>query len=86
MEEKFRFEFSINFDENHLAVIVYQSLYPEVQEHSFERSKIYLELKEKILVVKINARDLIAAKASINSILRWISATTESLMVITAVE
>ena len=86
MEEKFRFEFSINFDEKYLAVIVYQSLYPEVQEHSFERSKIYLELKEKIIVVKINARDLIAAKASINSILRWISATTESLMAITTIE
>ncbi len=74
MEGNLEFFFSILFTDENQAEIVYRSLSPEIRAHTFERSKIFLQLKPKKLIIKMAAKDLNAAKASINSLLKWISA------------
>ncbi|UCE12346.1 MAG: hypothetical protein JSV04_09100 [Candidatus Heimdallarchaeota archaeon] len=79
MRNKFEFDFSICFDSEDQAQIIYASLSPEIQEHRFERSSVSLTLNNQELLILITAQDTNAAKATISSILRWISATTEAL-------
>ena len=68
---------SIQFDSEHEAQIVIASLQPEIQEHDFDRSKMSISQKKGKITIYIAAQDLNAAKATINSVLRWISAATE---------
>ncbi|MFX0182971.1 MAG: KEOPS complex subunit Pcc1 [Candidatus Hodarchaeota archaeon] len=79
MDEKFEFVFSIHCDSTKNAQIIYLSLSPEVKDHRFERSKVSLKLKTKKIIFNVSAQDFNAAKASINSILRWISSISETL-------
>lgn len=79
MNEKFEFVFSIHFDSSEYAQIAYLSLSPEVKDHRFERSKVSLKLKTKKIIFNVSAQDFNAAKASISSILRWISSISETL-------
>lgn len=80
MRNKFEIEFYICFDSEDQAQIIYASLSPEIQEHRFERSSVTLTLNNLELIITIVAQDTNAAKATISSILRWISAATEALM------
>lgn len=79
MNNKFKVTFSINYDSETQARIIYKSLLPEVQKHLFERSKVSISIKEQEIEINITAQDTNAAKATISSVLRWISATTEAI-------
>lgn len=68
---------SIQFDSEHEAQIIIASLQPEIQEHDFDRSKVSISQNKGKIIIHIAAQDLNAAKATINSVLRWISTTTE---------
>ncbi|MFX0049817.1 MAG: KEOPS complex subunit Pcc1 [Candidatus Hermodarchaeota archaeon] len=79
MNEKFEINFTIHFNSAESAKITFLSLSPEVKDHRFERSKVSVKLKTKKIVFDVSAQDFNAAKASISSILRWISSISETL-------
>lgn len=79
MNPKFEFNFNIEYDSEDQAKIIYTSLTPEMQEQHFDRSKASIVLKAQKIEINIIAQDINAAKATISSILRWISSTTQSL-------
>ena len=76
MNSKLDIHFSIHFDSENESQIIFTSLLPEIQKHDFERSQVSIYLKKSKIKVKIHAQDLNAAKATINSVLRWISTTS----------
>ncbi|UCG04470.1 MAG: KEOPS complex Pcc1-like subunit [Candidatus Heimdallarchaeota archaeon] len=82
MSNKFEFQFYIRYDSEEEARIIFTSLMPEIQEQRFERSKATVELKAQKIEINIVAQDINAAKATINSILRWISSTTKALLIL----
>ncbi len=79
MNNKFEVDFSINYNSETQAQIIYKSLLPEIQKHRFERSKVSISIKKQEIEINITAQDITAAKASISSVLRWVSATTEAV-------
>ncbi len=76
MNKTLTVHFSIHFDSENESQIIFTSLLPEIQKHDFERSQVSIFLKKSKISVKIQAQDLNAAKATINSVLRWISTTS----------
>ena len=61
---------------------MHDSLLPEIVDHDFDRSEVTIELDKSFLIVNIESQDVSAAKANINSILRWISLVSESVQLI----
>ena len=82
MEPKIGLIVTVNFDSKEESKLVHDSLVPEIMDHDFDRSKISIELVESQIVVNIKSQDVTAAKANINSILRWISLVSESAQLI----
>ena len=80
MSTKLEFYFSIQYDSEDQAQIIFASLLPEIQEQRFERSKASIILKGQKIIINVTAQDINAAKATISSILRWISTTTKAVM------
>jgi tRNA threonylcarbamoyladenosine modification (KEOPS) complex Pcc1 subunit len=79
MSPKFKFNFYIQYDSEDQAKIIYTSLIPEMQERHFDRSEASIGLKAQEIEVNVIAQDINAAKATISSLLRWISSTTQTL-------
>ncbi|MHA2202249.1 MAG: KEOPS complex subunit Pcc1 [Candidatus Ranarchaeia archaeon] len=80
MISKFKFHLYVKYDTEDQASIIFTSLMPEIQEQRFERSKASIELKDQKIEICIIAQDINAAKATVSSILRWISSTTKALL------
>ncbi len=80
MINKFKFHLYVKYDTEDQAGIIFTSLIPEIQEQRFERSKASIELKAQKIEICIIAQDINAAKATVSSILRWISSTTKALL------
>ncbi|MFX1285164.1 MAG: KEOPS complex subunit Pcc1 [Promethearchaeota archaeon] len=80
MSTKLEIHFSIQYDCEDQAQIIFTSLSPEIQEQRFERSKASIKLKGQKIVINITAQDINAAKATISSVLRWISTTSKAVM------
>ncbi len=81
MDYKLEFFFSLNFDSEEIANLIYQSIFPEIQSQRYDRSRVSLLKKKQKIVVIIRAQDISAANASISSILRWISTITETIRI-----
>ena len=79
MSNKFELNIHIQYDSEEQAEIIFASLVPEMQEQHFDRSKAYIVLKAQKIEISISAQDINAAKATISSVLRWISSTTKAL-------
>lgn len=58
---------------------IYESLILESNYDPNERAKTDFEIKNKILVVNISAKDSISARATSNSVLKWINLSTQLL-------
>ncbi len=71
--------FIVKFETSDLAKIVYDSILPEVNDHRFERSKMFIKLNSANIKFNITSRDISAAKANINTIFRWIGVISESI-------
>lgn len=80
MRNKLEVYFYVQYDSEDQARIIFTSLIPEIQEQRFERSKAFIELKAQKIEICIIAQDINAAKATISSVLRWISSTTKALL------
>ncbi|MHA1972352.1 MAG: KEOPS complex subunit Pcc1 [Candidatus Hodarchaeales archaeon] len=77
MPKGLQFIFSFHYMSREAAKIVYNSLLPETILENFDRSCVSLTLRDNKLVLKIDAKDITAAKASIHSTFRWISASSD---------
>ena len=80
MPNKYEFCFLVQYESDKEAEIIFASLIPEIQEQRFDRSKVSIELKAQKIKISVIAQDTNAAKATVSSILRWISSTTKALL------
>jgi tRNA threonylcarbamoyladenosine modification (KEOPS) complex Pcc1 subunit len=60
-----------------LADILEDSLLPEVERPSSERSKVYVEAVDGRLVIRVESSDVVALRAALNSYLYWVSAVLD---------
>lgn len=74
-------EFEIECDTNRQAHILYKSLEPEISYNPNDRSKTTMRLDDNKIIITINARDVTALRASINSYIRWIKLSVEILKI-----
>jgi len=58
------------------ARVVYESLLPELGE-DYQRTKTTLKLNENLLILKVEANDIVSMRAALNGWLRLIKITTE---------
>ena len=52
--------------------IVFKALLPEVRKTPTVRSRVFLEKDDTFLILKIEATDTVALRATVNAYLRWI--------------
>jgi tRNA threonylcarbamoyladenosine modification (KEOPS) complex Pcc1 subunit len=64
--------FVFNFDTSEEAKIIAESLNPEIK-HKIPKTNIDITLRENILSIVIEAKDLSSLRAACNSYLRWIN-------------
>lgn len=82
MKPKICFNIIVSFDSEDESKLVHDSLVPEIMDHDFDRSQVFIELNKSRVIVNIESQDVSAAKANINSIMRWISLISESTQLI----
>jgi tRNA threonylcarbamoyladenosine modification (KEOPS) complex Pcc1 subunit len=64
--------FILDFDTISDAKVVFDSLNPEIK-HKIPKTKIQVNLEEKVLKFEIIADDISSLRAASNSYLRWIN-------------
>lgn len=62
-----------------LLYVIEGSLLPEVKQPTSERSKVKVNVKEGRLVISVEASDVVALRAAINSYLRWVVAILDAI-------
>ena len=82
MEPKICLITTVSFDSKEESKLVHDSLIPEILDHDFDRSQVSIELDGSQIIINIKSQDIPAAKANINSIMRWISLVSESIQLI----
>ena len=63
--------------------IIYESLFPELME-DYQRTKTNLELKDNILLLNVEANDIVSMRAALNGWLRLIKISCEMNSIITS--
>jgi tRNA threonylcarbamoyladenosine modification (KEOPS) complex Pcc1 subunit len=53
--------------------IIIKSLKPELESNISDRSKVLIEASERGLILKVEAKDITALRAAVNSYLYWIN-------------
>ena len=53
--------------------IIIESLRPELESNISDRSKVLIEASERGLILKVEAEDITALRAAVNSYLYWIN-------------
>ena len=71
------------FDLGSKTRIIYESLLPELGE-DYQRTKTALELRNEILVLSVEANDLISMRAALNGWLRLIKISSEMSSIMTS--
>lgn len=72
----------LNFPSKKHLEILLKALEPEVKKPATTRSKASIEEKENFLVLKIEAKDTVALRATLNAFLRWINSVANVLEVL----
>ncbi len=72
----------LKFPSHRHLEIIFKALLPEVREPPTMRSRAFLEKENKFLILKIEARDTTALRATVNAYLRWINSITNVLEVL----
>lgn len=65
----------------HLEIIS-EALEPEVRKSLTMRSRAILEKENDVLILKIEATDTVALRATVNAYLRWISTVYDCLLML----
>ena len=82
MEPKITLIIVVNFNSEEVSKLVHDSLVPEFMDHDFDRSQVSIEQDEFQIKINIKSQDISAARANINSIMRWVSLVTKSVQLI----
>ncbi len=68
-----------NFKDSETTKRIYESLILESSYDPNERAKTTIEFEENTLIVNINAKDSVSARAASNSFLKWINLSEQLL-------
>ena len=82
MDNKIHLSTSVRFRSHDEAIIIFESIYPEIEDHKFDRSRISMDIETDTIVITITSNDIPAAKANFNAIMRWISVVSEAIQLI----
>ena len=69
----------IPLESNEVATILYQALLPETESIPSDRASSKVSVKNSTLLVEVEANDLTALRASLNSFSAWIAACIATL-------
>ncbi|MDH5459567.1 MAG: KEOPS complex subunit Pcc1 [Candidatus Bathyarchaeota archaeon] len=72
----------LKFPSEKYLEIVFKALEPEVRKPPTMRSQTILEKEGNFLVLRIEAKDTVALRATVNAYLRWINSVTKVLEVL----
>ena len=72
----------LKFSSQRHLKIVSKALLPEVRKTPTMRSRAFLEKDDTFLILKIEAKDTVALRASVNAHLRWIDSMRNVLGVL----
>ncbi|MEM2083329.1 MAG: KEOPS complex subunit Pcc1 [Nitrososphaerota archaeon] len=81
MIEKAKAKIIFNISEKEASIIL-KSLLPEIKNPATNRSKIDLLIRDGKLLMNVEAKDMTALRAALNSYVRWINMIIETLGVI----
>jgi len=70
-------EFNIEFDTSEEAIIVLNSIKPEINGSPSDRTSVSMVISGRTLKLLMNAQDTPSFRASLNSYLRWIKLSNE---------
>jgi tRNA threonylcarbamoyladenosine modification (KEOPS) complex Pcc1 subunit len=62
-----------------IAKTLFLALNPETESVQSERANTKLELKDNLLIIEVEAEDLTALRAALNSFLAWLSGCRKTL-------
>lgn len=62
--------------------IVYRALVPEAAKPATSRSKAQLKIEDGLLILAVEAKDIVALRAALNAYLRWIASLCNVLSVL----
>jgi len=79
--EKIETKFVVEFDDDNEAKIVYNSILPEIEAESNQRSITNINLNKDKIIINITSQDIVSFRASINSYVRWIKLSEEILKI-----
>ena len=79
---KIEMTFELSFDDQKTTNLVFNALLIESDYNPNERAQANLEIKEKSILLTINASDTASARAAINSFLKWINLSKELISLI----
>ncbi len=72
----------LKFPSEQRLEIVFKALEPEVRKPQMMRSQAVLQKENMFLILKIEAKDTVALRASVNAYLRWINSMVNVLEVL----
>ena len=72
-------EIALDFSTENEASVIFHAINPETKEVASERARTTITQDGNVLHIKIEAEDLTAMRASMNSFLAWISACQQTL-------
>lgn len=74
-------ELIIDFDNEHDANIIYNSIGPEIEYEDNERSTSRITLMDNSVIINIKSKDVVSLRAAINSYIRWINLSVKILKI-----
>jgi KEOPS complex subunit Pcc1 len=72
----------LKFPSERRSRIIFEALMPEVRKTPSMRSRAFLEKEDVFLILKVEASDTVALRASVNAYLRWINSMVNVLRVL----
>ena len=79
MIKSIKLKANFNFERSEISSLIYNSLNIESDYNPNERAQAKLKLDGSNLILSIDAKDAISARASVNSFLKWITLSLELL-------
>ncbi|HNS25502.1 MAG: KEOPS complex subunit Pcc1 [Euryarchaeota archaeon] len=72
-------QIEVELDGQEEAEIVYGALKPEIKSSPSSRTRSWVKIKDKKLILEVEARDSTSLRAAVNSYLRWINLSCQIL-------
>jgi KEOPS complex subunit Pcc1 len=72
-------QLEVELDSQKEAEILYKALKPEIKSSHSSRTTSSVKIKDKKLILEVQARDSTSLRASVNSYLRWINLSRQIL-------